>query len=85
MSEIVLDLGTVSGANEIAFVQAIDSFAKWREETSGSGWMERDAPDLMVKTICKPDGSLNKAVIFQDQTWASTFMRFWQSELSQIA
>lgn len=83
MAEIVLELGVVSGVKEAAFVQAIDNFTRWREETCGLGWAERDAPDLMVKTVCGPDGRLCKAVIFQDLTWADTFMDFWRRELGE--
>lgn len=83
MSEVIVELGSIDSKNETALVQAIDNFARWRQETRGNRWMERDAPDLMIKTQCNPDGSLSKAVILQEQTWASTFMGFWTSELEQ--
>ena len=83
MSEIVLELGVDGAAKEAAFVQAVDRFARWRQANAGAGWAERDAPDLMVKTVCAPDGSLNKAITFQEPVWASTFLDFWRSELNE--
>ena len=83
MSETIVELAMDNADREVAFVHALDNFARWREQSSGLGWMERDAPDFMVKTVCSPDGSLNKAITFQDQSWASTFMRFWRTELGQ--
>jgi len=85
MSEYTVELGVVDASNEGAFVCAIDRFARWREATSGQGWMERDAPDLMVKTVCAVDGRLKKAITFQDEAWARTFMQFWKMELSETA
>ncbi len=81
MTEIILDLGPVNAVDEMAFAQAIESLARWHEARGTQGWRERDAPDLMVKTTCSPQGELRKAVIFQKQDWASAFMGFWQQEL----
>ncbi len=83
MSEITIELNVGGAAGEVAFVQAIDKFARWREVSRGMGWQDRDAPDLMVKTICAADGRLNKAITFQDSRWATTFMKFWKSELHE--
>lgn len=80
MSEVVIELGVVEPKDEAAFVQAIDRFARWREETCGQGWRGRNAPDLMIKTVCAWDGRLQKAITFQDQSWADTFLQFWQDE-----
>lgn len=83
MADVVLKLGSIDTVDENALVQAIDNFARWRQATAGSRRLERDAPDLMVKTQCNPDGSLSKAIIFQEQSWASAFMNFWDNELEQ--
>jgi len=80
MSEIVLELGVRGPTQEAAFVQALDCFARWREETCGTNWMDRDAPDFMVRTVCGRDGQLNKAIIFQESQWADMFMKFWRTE-----
>lgn len=80
MKEIILDLGPVNAVDETAFAQAIESLARWQEQRGGQGWRERDAPDLMIKTVCNRAGELRKAVIFQKQEWASAFMNFWQEQ-----
>jgi len=80
MKDIVLDLGPVNAVDETAFAQAIESLAEWQAKRGGQGWRERDAPDLMIKTVCNKAGELRKAVIFQKQEWASAFMGFWQEE-----
>lgn len=85
MSEFILELGVVEGEDQSAFVSAIDRFTRWREDTCGQGWMDRDAPDLMIKTICSPDGRLSKAITFQDKSWMTMFMEFWQLERSEHA
>lgn len=80
MSEIVVELGAIEEANEIALVQALDNFARWWESATLQDDVAHDAPDLMVKTRCGPDGRLSKEVIFQDQSWATAFMQFWNAE-----
>lgn len=81
MTEIVLDLGPVNTVDETAFAEAIERLAQWQEGCfSGHNMNERDAPDLMIKTVSDAAGTLRKAVIFQKQEWASAFMRFWDGD-----
>ena len=77
MAEIELDLGPVNAIDEAAFEDAIHQLANWQSVRGGQGWRERDAPDLMIKTRCSPDGELRKTVIFQKQEWLSAFLQFW--------
>ena len=79
MTEIVLDLGPVNAVDETAFAHAIEQLAEWQERRGGQGWRDRDAPDLMIKTVCDKRGRLRKSVIFQKQEWASAFLRFWDT------
>nr|WP_070959022.1 hypothetical protein [Hyphomonas sp. Mor2] len=80
MKDIVLDLGPVNAVDETAFAQAIENLAEWHKKRGGQGWRERDAPDVMIKTVSDHTGELRKAVIFQKQEWASAFMGFWLDE-----
>ena len=80
MTEIILDLGPVTSVDEIAFAQAIESWAQWQESRVSQTGKERDAPDLMIKTVADAAGTLRKSVIFQKQEWASAFMGFWEQE-----
>ncbi|MEL6824746.1 MAG: hypothetical protein AAFN91_00740 [Pseudomonadota bacterium] len=80
MTEIILDLGPVTSVDETAFAQAIESWAQWQEARDTQISKERDAPDLMIKTVCDAAGTLRKSVIFQKQEWASAFMGFWEQE-----
>lgn len=80
MKDIVLDLGPVNAVDETAFAQAIENLAEWHKQRGGQGWRERDAPDVMIKTVSDNTGQLRKAVIFQKQEWASAFMGFWLDE-----
>lgn len=77
MTEIILDLGPLNAVDEIAFAEAIERLAEWQQDCIGQNVNERDAPDLMIKTVCDAAGTLRKSVIFQKQEWASAFMRFW--------
>ncbi|MCR9270085.1 MAG: hypothetical protein ACX94B_08695 [Henriciella sp.] len=80
MTEIILDLGPVNSVDETAFAQAIERLAAWYEARDALSSKDRDAPDLMIKTVCDPTGTLRKSVIFQKQEWASAFMGFWERE-----
>lgn len=80
MTEIILDLGPVNSVDETAFAQAIDRLARWQEMRGTQSGKERDAPGLMIKTVCDARGTLRKSIIFQRQEWASAFMGFWESE-----
>lgn len=84
MSEFIVEFGQLNAAKEAAFVQAVDNFAKWRVASAKPGIEVHDEPALMVKTVCSIDGSLNKAIRFEDKVWAVTFMRFWHRELSAL-
>lgn len=77
MKEIILDLGPINSVDDTAFDRAIERLAAWHEERVEQGWQERDAPDLMIKTVCDAAGELRKAVIFQKQEWAAAFLGFW--------
>ena len=78
MSEMVLEFGLQDAIEEAAFVKAVYSFSEWNQDTSTeSSDNNADAPDVMIKTVCTPDGTLKKAVTFQNQTWAKAFMDFW--------
>lgn len=80
MKDIVLDLGPINAVDETAFAQAIENLAEWQAQRGGQGWRERDAPDVMIKTVCDTAGELRKSVIFQKQEWASAFMGFWRDQ-----
>ncbi|MEP1143561.1 MAG: hypothetical protein ABJH52_07570 [Henriciella sp.] len=80
MTEIVLDLGPVNAVDETAFSQAIERLAKWQESRGTILGRDRDAPDLMIKTVSDTTGTLRKSVIFQKQEWASAFIGFWENE-----
>ena len=80
MTEIILDLGPVSSVDEAAFAQAVDRLARWQETRSSLLYKDRDAPGLIIKTVCDVRGTLRKSVIFQRQEWASAFMGFWEAE-----
>lgn len=80
MTEIILDLGPVNSVDETAFALAIERLAEWHEDRAAQSWKDKDAPDLMIKTVCDAAGTLRKAVIFQKQEWASAFMGFWEGE-----
>ena len=80
MTEIILDLGPVNKVDEVAFEQAIEHLAQWQEDKGVTNSADRDAPDLMIKTVCTPCGTLRKSVIFQKQEWASAFMGFFEGE-----
>ena len=80
MKEIILDLGPVNAVDETAFGEAIERLAAWHEKRIEQGWQERDAPDLMIKTVADAAGELRKAVIFQKQEWASAFLGFWDQQ-----
>lgn len=80
MTEIILDLGPVNSVDETAFAQAIEHWAQWQETRAAYVSKDRDAPDLMIKTVCDAAGTLRKSVIFQKQEWASAFMGFWERE-----
>lgn len=80
MTEIILDLGPINTVDETAFAQAIESLAEWYEARDQQAGKERDAPDLMIKTVSDAAGTLRKSVIFQKQEWASAFMGFWEQE-----
>lgn len=80
MTEIILDLGPVNSVDETAFALAIERLAEWYEVRGAQSNKDRDAPDLMIKTVCDPTGTLRKSVIFQKQEWASAFMGFWERE-----
>ncbi len=83
MSETIVEIAMDDAERNAAFVHALDNYARWREQTSGMHRMDHDAPVVMVKTVCRPDGGLNKAITFQNKNWASAFMRFWHTELNQ--
>jgi hypothetical protein len=83
MTEIILDLGPVNSVDEAAFAQAIEHLAEWHENSEASG-RERDAPDLMIKTVADAAGTLRKSIIFQRQEWASAFMGFWERERAAL-
>jgi len=78
MTEIVLDLGPVNAVDETAFAQAIEHWTQWHEAREITH--DRDAPDVMVRTVADAAGTLRKAIIFQRQEWASAFMGFWETE-----
>ena len=80
MKEIILDLGPVSSVDETAFAQAIEQLAEWFEMKNVTVANDRDAPDLMIKTVSDSAGTLRKSVIFQKQEWATAFMSFWDQE-----
>lgn len=80
MKEIILDLGPVNSVDETAFAQAIEQLAEWFEMKNVTVANDRDAPDLMIKTVCDSSGTLRKSVIFQKQEWANAFMNFWDQE-----
>ncbi len=80
MTEIILDLGPVHSVDEAAFAQAIEHLAEWQAAREAVPGRERDAPDLMIKTVSDAAGTLRKSVIFQKQEWASAFMGFWERE-----
>ncbi len=80
MTEIILDLGPIGLVDEAAFAQAVDRLAAWQETRSTQAYADRDAPGLMIKTVCDVRGTLRKSVIFQRQEWASAFMGFWEAE-----
>ncbi|MEL7540498.1 MAG: hypothetical protein AAGJ51_06310 [Pseudomonadota bacterium] len=80
MTEIILDLGPINSVDETAFAQAIENLAQWQEQRDSQACKERDAPDLMIKTVSDAAGTLRKSVIFQRQEWASAFMGFWEQE-----
>ena len=84
MNDIVLDLGPVNAVDETAFAQAIENLAEWHKRRGGQGWRERDAPDLMIKTVADAAGTLRKSIIFQRQEWASAFMGFWERERATL-
>jgi len=83
MTEIILDLGPVNSVDEAAFAQAIEHLAEWHENRDSCG-RERDAPDLMIKTVADAAGTLRKSIIFQRQEWASAFMGFWERERAAL-
>jgi len=80
MKEIILDLGPVNAVDETAFARAIENLAQWHESRGSQGGQDRDAPDLMIKTVSDAAGVLHKAVIFQKQEWAAAFMGFWDNQ-----
>ena len=80
MTEIILDLGPVNTVDQTAFDEAISRLAQWQERRGGQGWRNRDAPDLMMRTVSDAAGTLRKSVIFQKQEWASAFLGFWEDE-----
>lgn len=80
MTEIILDLGPVNTVDETAFAQAIDRLAQWQASRSARAFRNRDAPGVMIKTVCDKRGTLRKSVIFQRQEWASAFIGFWEAE-----
>lgn len=84
MTEITLDLGPVKAVDEVAFEQAIDRFAKWQTSSDALACRDRDAPGLMIKTVCDARGTLRKTVIFQRQEGASAFISFWEAERAAI-
>ena len=84
MTEIILDLGPVNTVDEVAFEQAIDRFAKWQASPSAQACRNRDAPGLMIKTVCDARGTLRKSVIFQRQEGAAAFMGFWEAERAAV-
>ncbi|MEM9937733.1 MAG: hypothetical protein AAFZ91_05380 [Pseudomonadota bacterium] len=77
MSEMVLEFGLQNAVEEAAFVKAVYSFSEWISDASEARENASDAPDVMIKTVCAPDGTLKKAVTFQNQSWAQAFMDFW--------
>ena len=85
MSESVLNLGVDCPEDELALEQAIETFTKWRIETSGTGWMERDLPDLIVKTVWDAHGQLQKLLIFAESKWKEVFMAIWLELRPSIA
>ncbi|MEL7110496.1 MAG: hypothetical protein AAGJ68_10065 [Pseudomonadota bacterium] len=84
MTEIILDLGPVNSVDEAAFAQAIEHLAEWHENRDAVAGRERDAPDLMIKTVADAAGTLRKSIIFQRQEWASAFMGFWERERAAL-
>ncbi|GAB5453860.1 MAG: hypothetical protein Hens2KO_00890 [Henriciella sp.] len=80
MTEIILDLGPVNSVDETAFAQAVERLARWQENRVSQASKNRDAPGLMIKTVCDTRGTLRKSVIFQRQEWASAFIGFWEAE-----
>lgn len=74
-------MGPINAVDDTAFEQAIERLAAWHEKRIEQGWQERDAPDLMIKTVSNSAGELRKAVIFQKQEWASAFLGFWNNQL----
>lgn len=77
MAEIILDLGPLNAVDDTAVEEAVAQLARWQERRGGQGWRERDAPDLMIRTVCDAAGTLRRSVIFQKQEWASAFIGFW--------
>lgn len=80
MTDIILDLGPVNAVDEVAFAQAVERLAQWYESRGTPVNKDKDAPDLMIKTVCDAAGTLRKSVIFQKQEWASAFIGFWERE-----
>lgn len=80
MEEIILDLGPINAVDEGAVERAIEKLARWHEARDQKQGQERDAPDLMIKTVSDSAGELRKAVIFQKQEWASAFLGFWNNQ-----
>lgn len=68
-----------------ALVRTIERFALWREETACPDRRDRDLPDLMMKTVCSPTGRLKRRICLAEQSWATAFMSFWETELNELA
>ncbi len=85
MSLIELDFPVDETVPETALVNTIERFTVWREATAKADRPCRDIPDLMMKTICGPDGQLRRRISLAEDSWASAFMSFWDSELRETA
>ncbi|MDJ0922530.1 MAG: hypothetical protein QNI84_15485 [Henriciella sp.] len=84
MTEMVLEFGLRNAIEEDAFARAVYAFVA-RSSEAGASDSDKDAPDVMIKTVCSPDGTMKKAVTFQDKDWARAFMDFWHRSKREAA
>ncbi|MEO0465075.1 MAG: hypothetical protein AAF216_00925 [Pseudomonadota bacterium] len=82
MNDVVVNLGVESPTDETALNRAIQLYTVWRQNLCDveNRVPDDDAPDIMVKTGLRPNGTVEKTLIFQERRWAAAFLRIWRSQ-----
>ena len=82
MTDFVVTLSLTSAEEVALLATVVDAFVG---QAIGRSRQVAEAPDVMVQTEFNSSGEVSKKLIFQDRSWASDFVDFWEREKLQAA